>query len=274
MSATRTAPLALIAEDEALLAAVLQQALRQAWPQLQIAPVAPNGIVALEQALALLPDVLFLDIRMPGHSGLDVARELADAWPQARPFPLIVFVTAYDNYAIEAFEQAAADYLLKPVNDARLATTVQRLQTLLAQRAASDGEAHLEHALAQLRRLVAAPHDDDEATPPARLEMIRAAVGNQIRLIPVSEVVYFEAADKYVNVVHTQGEALIRTSLRELIPQLDADKFWQIHRGTVVQARHVQAAVRDEAGKLSVLLHGRPEKLAVSRLFAHRFRQM
>ncbi|WP_343586190.1 LytTR family DNA-binding domain-containing protein [Herbaspirillum sp.] len=263
---------ALIAEDEPLLAVALQQALTRTWPELGTAQVAANGIAALEQALARLPDVLFLDIRMPGRSGLEVARELADAWPPARPFPLIVFVTAYDNHALEAFEQAAVDYLLKPVNDARLATTVQRLKSLLEQRAAGNADEHLERALAQLRELAA--HDAEPAQPVPRLDIIRAAVGNQVRLIPVNDVLYFEATDKYVNVVTAEGEALIRTSLRELIPQLDAQQFWQIHRGTVVQVRHVQAAVRDEAGKLSLLLRNRPEKLAVSRLFAHLFKQM
>ncbi|MFJ3058627.1 LytR/AlgR family response regulator transcription factor [Herbaspirillum sp. NPDC087042] len=266
-------PTALIAEDEPLLAKALSQALQRTWPQLDVLQLAPNGIVALEQALALRPDVLFLDIKMPGQSGLEVARELAEQWPQGpgeKPFPLIVFVTAYDEHALEAFERAAIDYLLKPVTDARLGSTVQRLQTLLAQRSASSQDDYLELALARLRQL-AAPAEQ-AATP--RLEIIRAAVGNRTRLIPVEEVLYFEATDKYVNVVTADGEALIRTSLRELLPQLDGRQFWQIHRGTVVQVRKVQAALRDEAGKLSLVLHDRPEKLPVSRLFAHLFKQM
>lgn len=268
-------PTALIAEDEPLLANALRQALLRAWPELPAPLLAANGNEALEQALAQLPDVLFLDIRMPGRSGLEVARELAEDWPADRPFPLIVFVTAYDNYAVEAFERAAVDYLLKPVNDERLGATVQRLKALLQQRAAGGQDAHLERALAQLRRLAAQEEGDDEKeAPAARLDIIRAAVGNQVRLIPVNEVLYFEATDKYVNVVTADGEALIRTSLRELIPQLDPQQFWQVHRGTVVQVRQVRAAVRDEAGKLSLLLRDRPEKLAVSRLFAHLFRQM
>ncbi|KAF1045224.1 MAG: Transcriptional regulatory protein BtsR [Herbaspirillum frisingense] len=264
-------PTALIAEDEPLLANALRLALQRTWPELDEPRLAANGIEALDMALAQLPDVLFLDIKMPGRSGLDVARELAEEWPAARPFPLIVFVTAYDNHALEAFERAAVDYLLKPVNDARLATTVQRLRSLLEQRAGTSQDEHLERALSQLRKL-AAP--DDDARPAARLDIIRAAVGNQVRLIPVGDVLYFEATDKYVNVVTAEGEALIRTSLRELIPQLDAQQFWQVHRGTVVQVRHVQAAVRDDAGKISLILRNRPEKLAVSRLFAHLFKQM
>ncbi|MBP0597633.1 response regulator transcription factor [Herbaspirillum sp. LeCh32-8] len=265
---------ALIAEDEPLLANALRQALQDCWPELGPPQLAANGDAALAQALAQLPDVLFLDIRMPGRSGLEVARDLADAWPEQRPFPLIVFVTAYDNYAVEAFEHAAVDYLLKPVNQARLTVTVQRLKQQLEQRAAAHPEQHLEQALAQLRRLAAIDAIQPQAAVDAPLEIIRAAVGNQVRLIPISEVIYFEATDKYVNVVTADGEALIRTSLRELIPQLDARQFWQVHRGTVVQIRHVQAAQRDEAGKISLILRNRPEKLAVSRLFAHLFRQM
>ncbi|WDZ95126.1 LytTR family DNA-binding domain-containing protein [Herbaspirillum sp. WKF16] len=262
---------ALIAEDEPLLANALRQALQRAWPELAPPRLAANGNEALEQALAQPPDVLFLDIRMPGRSGLEVARELAEDWPGDHPFPLIVFVTAYDNYAVEAFERAAVDYLLKPVNDARLAASVQRLKALLAQRAADGRDPRLERALDQFRALAA---QEQDPLPAARLDIIRAAVGNQVRLIPVDDVLYFEATDKYVNVVTAEGQALIRTSLRELIPQLDPRQFWQVHRGTVVQVRQVQAAVRDEAGKLSLLLRGRPEKLAVSRLFAHLFRQM
>lgn len=267
-------PTALIAEDEPLLANALRQALQRTWPELEAPHMAANGIEALEQALALLPDVLLLDIRMPGRSGLEVARELADAWPAGRPFPLIVFVTAYDNYAVEAFERAAVDYLLKPVNDARLGATVARLKALLDQRAAGSQDEHLERALAQLRRLASPDAAEAEAQPTARLDIIRAAVGNQVRMIPVSDVIYFEATDKYVNVVTADGQALIRTSLRELIPQLDAQQFWQVHRGTVVQVRHVQAAVRDEAGKMSLVLRNRSEKLTVSRLFSHLFKQM
>jgi len=265
MPAMSPPPRALIAEDEALLADALSAQLQRLWPGLEIAGIASNGMAAVEQALALQPDVLFLDIRMPGQSGLEAARELADEWPDQRPFPLLVFITAYDDYAIQAFEQAAIDYVLKPANDERLMRTVARLQARLKDR--NDQE--LEQVLAQLRSL--AP---TLTAPQERLRMIRAAVGNQIRLIPVDDVVYFEATDKYVNVVTADGEALIRTSLRELIPQLDPDRFWQVHRGTVVQITEVAAAQRDEAGKLSLKLRKRPESLAVSRLFAHLFRQM
>lgn len=259
---------ALIAEDEPILAFALQQTLQRLWPELQICGVAQNGIAAAQEALALRPDILFLDIKMPGKSGLEAAQELAEDWPADRPFPLVVFVTAYDEYALQAFEQAAADYVLKPVTEARLAKTVERLKTRLQQEdERADG---LERVLGQLRALVPSV----PAPSAARLTIIRAAVGNQIRMIPVADVHYFEATDKYVNVVTADSQSLIRTSLKELLPQLDASQFWQIHRGTVVNVNCIQAAIRDDNGKLSLRLHGRSEQLAVSRLFAHLFKQM
>jgi DNA-binding LytR/AlgR family response regulator len=182
-------------------------------------------------------------------------------------------VTAYDEYALQAFEQAAADYVLKPVSDERLAKTVARLKHRLAQNRehANEHDHELQRMVSQLRTLL-----PPTAAPAAgqRLSLIRAGIGNQVRLIPVADVLYFEAADKYLNVVTADGEALIRTSLKELLPQLDPDQFWQIHRGTVVNLRHVQAALRDDAGKLTLRLRDRPEQLAVSRVFAHLFRQM
>ena len=262
---TDTAPRALIAEDEPVLAQALAQALARLWPQLQVVASVANGVAAVEQTLALQPDVLFLDIRMPGRSGLEAAELLAEDWPDGQPFPLVVFVTAYDDYALQAFDQSAADYVLKPVSDARLAKTVARLQSRLTQPAAR-GDA-LEQVLGQLRAL--AP-----AGSAPRLSVIRAAVGNQVRLIRVSDVIYFEATDKYVNVVTADSESLIRLSLRELLDQLDPAQFWQIHRGTVVAIDHVSAAVRDDSGRLKLSLRGRSETLPVSRVFAHLFKQM
>jgi DNA-binding LytR/AlgR family response regulator len=262
-----TAPRALIAEDEPVLAQALAQALARLWPALQVVASVGNGVAAVEQTLALQPDVLFLDIRMPGRSGLEAAELLAEDWPDGQPFPLVVFVTAFDDYALQAFDQSAADYVLKPVSDARLAKTVARLQARLAQPAAR-GDA-LEQVLGQLRALAPAA-----AGSGPRLNMIRAAVGNQVRLIRVADVIYFEATDKYVNVVTADSESLIRMSLRELQDQLDAAQFWQIHRGTVVAIDHVSAAVRDESGRLRLSLRGRSETLPVSRVFAHLFRQM
>lgn len=254
---------ALIAEDEPILAATLAAALQRQWPGLSIVASCANGIEALAQAVALQPQVLFLDIKMPGKSGLEVAEELADAWPGPGPFPQIVFVTAYDEFAVQAFEREAADYVLKPVSDERLARTVARLR----QRLQDKPSGGLEALAAQLRAL---------GVPMAaqRLSVIRAAVGNQVRMVPVSDVVYFEAADKYVNVVTADSEVLIRMSLKELLPQLDEQVFWQVHRGTIVNSSCVLSALREEGGKLSLALRGRSEKLRVSPLYAHLFRQM
>jgi len=171
---------------------------------------------------------------------------------------------------LQAFEHAAADYVLKPVTPERLAKTVDRLKARLAQH--TERNAELERIVGQLRSLV--PHEVHMPHQNERLTIIRAAVGNQIRMIPVSEVQYFEATDKYVNVVTADSESLIRTSLKELLPQLDPAHFWQVHRGTVVNVNCIEAAVRDEAGKLSLKLRGRPESLPVSRLFSHLFKQM
>jgi DNA-binding LytR/AlgR family response regulator len=258
---------ALIAEDEPILAFTLQQSLQRLWPELQIGGVAENGIVAVQEALAQRPDVLFLDIKMPGKTGLEAAQELAEDWPDEQPFPLVVFVTAYDEYALQAFEQAAADYVLKPVTDARLAKTVERLKARLQQH--EERNVELERIVGQLRTLT-----PTATTVAERLTVIRAAVGNQIRMIPVADVLYFEATDKYVNVVTADSESLIRTSLKELLPQLDHNQFWQIHRGTVVNIHCVHTAVRDDSGKLSLKLRGRSENLGVSRVFAHLFKQM
>lgn len=256
---------ALIAEDEPILAATLAATLAALWPGLEVVATCPNGIDAVAQALALRPDVLFLDIKMPGQSGLEAAEELAEKWDAALPFPEVVFVTAYDEYALAAFEQAAADYVLKPVNEARLGKTIERLRQRLANRSGDNGLAQL---VAQMHALLPAQ------PPQERLTMIRALVGNQVRMIPVADVVYFEALDKYVNVVTQDGEALIRISLKELRPQLDDGVFWQVHRGTIVNIGSVASAARDEAGRLSLSLRTRQEKLRVSPLYAHLFRQM
>ncbi|MCB4366324.1 response regulator transcription factor [Hydrogenophaga taeniospiralis] len=262
---------ALIAEDEPLLAAALRAELARAWPALRIAAVVGDGRSAVAEALRLKPDLLFLDIRMPGQSGLDAAAELADEWPADTPFPAIVFVTAYDQYAVQAFEAQAVDYLLKPVQPERLARTVQRVQQVLAQRSPANVAAPLEHTLNQLRALLAPAL---AATPSEPLRVIQASVGQQIRLVPIDEVLVFEAADKYVRVLTADTELLIRTPLKELIPQLDASLFWQVHRSTVVRATAIHSVHRDEAGKLSLDLRGLKERLPVSRLYAGRFKAM
>jgi len=266
---------ALIAEDEPILAATLAATLGRLWPELKIVATCPHGQAAVDKALALQPDVLFLDIKMPGKTGLEAAEELAEGWAGPRPFPQVVFVTAYDDYAVQAFDNAAADYVLKPVSDERLARTVERLKARLKSEPARPDGGGLEALIEQLRALTpAAPAQEAQAARPERLTLIRAAVGNQVRMIPVGDVVYFEALDKYVNVVTGDGEALIRTSLKELLPQLDEGVFWQVHRGTIVNSACVLAATRDDAGKLTLNLKHRAEKVRVSPLYAHLFRQM
>ena len=274
-------PTALIAEDEQLLAQALRAELAQAWPDLEVVASVGDGRSAVAEALRLLPDVLFLDIRMPGQDGLAAAAELADAWPLDRaPLPQLVFVTAYDEYAVRAFEQQAVDYVLKPVQAERLRKTVERLQVALgARKPTGDGAANalIEETLAQWRRMLAAAGPTSApAGQPAPLKFITAsdAGGATVRLVPVDEVLFFEAADKYVRVLTAGHEYLIRTPLKQLLPQLDADKFWQIHRAVVVSVGAIESVQRDETGKLHLQLRGRAERLAVSRLFAHLFRAM
>lgn len=266
---------ALIAEDEPLLAAHLRHALQQAWPALRIVGLAANGVQALERTLALRPQIVFLDIRMPGLDGLEVARALAEDWPEADAagFPLLVFVTAYDQHAVQAFELQAADYLLKPVQPARLARCLERLQTQLQaqQEPRPDAAPPFEDLVGRLQQLMQAA-EPAARRPPERLEVIAAQQGAVTEMVPVDEVIYFEAADKYLRVVTARREHLIRLSLRELLGQLDEQRFWQIHRGTVVQARCIARAVRDEQGRTTLELRDRPERLAVSRVFAGRFR--
>ena len=273
-------PTALIAEDEPLLAQALQAELAQAWPALQVLRTVGDGTSAVEAALALQPDVLFFDIRMPGQSGLEAAAELADAWPtdgpQAKPFPALVFVTAYDQYAVQAFEAQAVDYLLKPVQSARLQKTVSKLQLALVNTAQSApkigaNDAALEATLAQLRSLLAPTASTLAGAP---LQVLQASIGNSIHIIPVGEVLYLEAADKYLRVLTATQEYLLRTPLKELLPQLDSQLFWQTHRGTVVRVQAIRSVSRDEAGRLSLTLHHRSERLPVSRLYAHRFKAM
>ncbi len=259
---------ALIAEDEPILAATLARLLAKLWPDLEIAGTAPNGVAAVEQALALEPQILFMDIKMPGQTGIEAAEELAERWEGPAPFPHVVFVTAYDDYAVQAFEQAAADYVLKPVNEVRLARTVERLQALLARGQGQEGGDPLAELVGRLQALVPA------APAPGRLDYVRAAVGNMVRMIPVSEVVFFQATDKYVNVATGEHESLIRMPLKELLPQLDPVQFRQINRSMVVNMSCVASAGRDTMGKVMLTLRKRPEQPRVSPVYAHLFRQM
>ncbi len=246
---------AILADDEPLLSLALKTALAEAWPELEVVAVVPNGIEAVQAVERLKPEFAFLDIQMPGMTGLEAAEEIADRMGDGAPS--IVFVTAYDQFAAQAFELAAADYVLKPVSFDRLAKTVARLNT----RTAPD-------LAAQLRKLLA-------VTPAAEtLREIRAGAGNTVKMIPLEEVCYFQASDKYTSVVTPEGESLIRTPLKELLPQLPPHRFQQVHRGTIVNLAEVAAATRDDTGRVTLKLRRRKEALPVSRVFAELFRAM
>lgn len=265
-----TPPTALIAEDEPLLAQALQTELQQLWPDLHIVANVSHGSAALEAALVHLPDVVLLDIRMPGLTGLEVASALAEDWPDTQPLPHIVFVTAYDQYAVQAFEAQAIDYLLKPVQTQRLARTVERLRQ--RHTAASSFKQSAQTLHKQLSQIEHALTPD--ATAPTRLQAIHATVGSVLHRIPIDRVLFFSAADKYVRVVTAEREYLIRTPIKILLPQLDPDQFWQIHRSTVVQAKAVASVHRDASSKMWLRLHQHTEKLAVSRLYTDLFKSM
>jgi DNA-binding LytR/AlgR family response regulator len=247
---------AIIADDEPLLALSLKTALAEAWPELEIAAVLPNGLEAVQAAERLRPEVAFLDIQMPGMTGLEAAEEIVERMGEHSP--AIVFVTAYDAYALKAFEVAAADYVLKPVSAERLAQTVARLK---ARSAGPD-------LAAQLRKLLAAP----PASQP--LTHVRAGSGNTVRMIPLEDVCYFQSSDKYTSVATPEGETLLRMPLKELLGQLPAGRFQQIHRGTVVNLADVSAAVRDETGRVVLRLRRRKEALPVSRIYSDLFKAM
>lgn len=228
---------ALIADDEKHLADDLQRRLARLWPALEIVAVVQDGVAAEAALREHQPDIAFLDIRMPGKSGLEVAKS-------APPTCRVVFVTAYDNHAVQAFEQAAVDYLLKPITDSRLAQCIARLQS---------------------------------AAPPVKLpeplRWLRAQVGQTLRLVAIDDVCYFQSADKYTTVLTRDAELLLRTPLKDLIPQLDPHAFWQIHRGTLVNVREIAAARPNLTGRILLTLHHRPETLTVSRSFTHLFRE-
>lgn len=247
---------ALIADDEPLLAIALKSALAEAWPELEIAAVVPNGLEAVEAAERLKPEVAFLDIQMPGMTGLEAAEEIVERMGDASP--AIVFVTAYDEHALRAFELAAADYVLKPITVERLARTVERLKR---RRTEPD-------LAAQLRQLLAVPRAADMLTH------VRAGAGNTVRMIPLEDVCYFQSSDKYTTAVTPGGEVLLRMPLKDLVGQLPPGRFQQIHRGTVVNLADVAAAVRDETGRVSLQLRRRKEALSVSRVYSDLFKAM
>ncbi|QNH18505.1 DNA-binding response regulator [Xanthomonas sp. SS] len=252
---------AVIAEDEELLRTALVGLLGEVWPQLRIVAECEDGASALERLAEHQPDVAFLDIRMPGLSGIEVARALGELSPRTQ----VVFVTAYDQYAIDAFEQGAVDYLLKPIVRERLQATVQRLQA----RAAQGPDVAVLDAL--LQRLGQRP---PSPTAPPPLAWITANSGRETRLILLDDVIYFQADNKYTTVLTRDGEALLRTPLRELLDVLDPAAFRQIHRSTIVNLKAVASVVRDDTGKGRMKLRHRDEVLTVSLPYMSLFRGM
>ncbi len=279
---------ALIADDERLMREQIRARLAEVWPELEIVAEARNGLEAVELTAQHHPDIVFLDIRMPGMTGVAAARQIAqlptfdespagDDWPGCE----IVFITAYDQDAVEAFEQGVVDYVLKPAERDRLKLTVERIRQRMAARqagaASTDGEAggpplptHTP-AMQQLLQNLAA-----QLSPaaPAKLEWIQASVGQSIQMIPVDEVLFFISDEKYTRVQTASVEALIRKPIKELLEELDSSKFWQIHRSTLVNARAIAGVSRDLRGRQIVSIKGHPQKLEVSRSFNGLFKGM
>ena len=245
---------ALIAEDEPLMRDRLLAALKVAWPELVVVAVAKNGIEALELWRQHRPEVAFLDIRMPGKTGLEVAAEIGDA-------AHLVFITAYDEYAVRAFENGAADYLMKPVEVDRLAAAVSRVKK------------RLNSAPADLTGLLGKLLNQSAKSSTSKLKWIRASLGNHTKLINVEDVLFFQSDTKYTRIVLKESEALVRTPLKELIEGLDEEVFWQVHRGTIINAHAIDRAVREGPEKLVVHIKGHKETLPVSRQYFHLFKQ-
>ena len=253
---------ALIADDETHLAHYLRDQLLKLWPALEIVAIARNGLEAAEAIAALQPDIAFLDIQMPGLTGLEVAAGIEG-------LTRVVFVTAYDEYALTAFDAEALDYVLKPVTAERLARTVERLQRALAPRDDTDATAVDDARLARALRTLQAP-----ATTTAPLRWIRASQGDMTHQVPVADVLFFHADDKYTCVRTAQSEYLIRTPIAELAAQLDGQQFWQVHRSTIVNLAHLAGTRRDDASRLYVRIAGWKDELPVSRAYVHLFKPM
>jgi DNA-binding LytR/AlgR family response regulator len=278
-TAEPSSPTAVIADDERLLREQLRARLLEVWPELEIVGEAKNGTEAVELVEEHHPDLVFLDIRMPGMNGIEAARAIAQlpvdeegAKPEnRRPWrgAEIVFITAYDQYAIEAFEQGVVDYVLKPAERERLQVTVDRVRKRLANQG-SDGAPDASGMQSLLQKL--AEKMDPGAVP--RLKWIQATVGTSIQMIPVEDVLFFISDEKYTRVQTASLEALIRKPIKELVAELDAEQFWQIHRSTLVNARAIAGVSRDLRGRQLVAVRGHPEKLEVSRSYAHLFKGM
>jgi len=254
---------ALIADDEAHLATYLRDQLLKLWPELEIVAIARNGLEAAAQIAELQPDIAFLDIQMPGLTGLEVAGGIEG-------LTRVVFVTAYDEYALTAFDAEALDYVLKPVTAERLARTVERLQRALEPRASADAHATDDDRLARALRALQAP----PAPAAAPLRWIRASQGDLTHQVAVADVMFFHADDKYTCVRTARAEYLIRTPIADLVAQLDAQQFWQIHRSTIVNLAHLAGTRRDEASRLFVRIAGWQDELPVSRAYVHLFKPM
>ena len=271
------APTALIADDEPLLRDSLQRSLGLLWPERRVGAQARNGREAVEMFEVHRPDIAFLDVHMPGLNGMEAARQIAR---QAH----VVFVTAFEEYALQAFERGAIDYLVKPVDEARLADTVGRLKERLAEpprRTRGEGsQAALEAVIDELARRIArqpgAPASAAAglATDTGPLQWIRASVGSTLKLIPVDDILFLRSDEKYTLVVTAEGEALIRTPIRELIERLDAQRFVQVHRSVVVNLHAISHVTRGPNETADLHLKARPEVLPVSRSYLHLFRQM
>ena len=267
-------PRALIADDERLMREQLRARLAEVWPELQIVGEARNGVEAVEMTAQLHPELVFLDIRMPGMTGVDAARQIAqlptdEAWPGCE----IVFITAYDQYAVEAFEQGVVDYVLKPAERERLQVTVERIQKRLAQREAAGASAG-DASPAALETLLARLAAQISPGGANHLKWIQATVGQTIQMIPVEDVLFFISDEKYTRVQTAQIEALIRKPIKELLEELDLNLFWQIHRSTLVNTKAISGVTRDLRGRQLVSVKGHPEKLEVSRSFSGRFKGM
>ena len=272
-STESTAPRAVLADDERLMREQLRARLAEAWPELQIVGEAKNGAEAVELVEQHRPDVVFLDIRMPGMTGVDAARQIAQMDVGDEGFlPEIVFITAYDQYAVEAFEQGATDYILKPAERERLKLTVERIGKRLAARQAAEegGGPSSPPPIQQLLHRLAA----SGGTKPAYLKWIQATVGQAIQMIPVEEVLFFISDEKYTRVQTLQVEALIRKPIKELVDELDPERFWQIHRSTLVAVNAIAAVTRDFRGRQIVAVKGHNQKLEVSRSYTHLFKGM
>ena len=292
------APRAVLADDERLMREQLRARLAEVWPELQIVGEARNGLEAVQLADEHRPEVVFLDIRMPGLTGVEAARQITQLPPRQRDegsgddseaprgdgpdaadddewLPEIVFITAYDQYAVEAFEQGVADYVLKPAERERLALTAERIQKRLAARASNDAPSDASAGTTPpMQQLLQRLSQSVTGVAPRHLEWIQASVGQEIRMIPVAEVLFFISDEKYTRVQTESVEALIRKPIKELVDELDPHIFWQIHRSTLVNVKAIAGISRDFRGRQLVAVRGAPDKLEVSRSYTHLFKGM